>query len=111
MCTLNPTDQSRVTLSLLQERLRAACRHKQEEKGPESASKTKHDDSRSCLHRLMCANRNEEPEDYESEIEWAIGPSTPSSLQETEKTKQNTFPGTCSGVPRVCFERLCSRVC
>ena len=37
VCTLNPTGQSRVTLSLLQERLRAACRHKQEEKGPESA--------------------------------------------------------------------------
>ena len=52
-------------------------------------AKQKNDDSRSCLHRLMCANRNEEPEDYESEIEWAIGPSTPSSLQETEK-KQNT---------------------
>ena len=37
---LNAAGQSRVTLSLPQARLKAACRHEQEGKGPESASKT-----------------------------------------------------------------------
>ena len=39
--TLNATDQSRVTLSPRQERLRAGCAPRQEERGPETRPKTR----------------------------------------------------------------------